>query len=95
MDPDTESIPDSPDEQARLVFENLDALLEVGGAGRGDVAHVTVFLTSNEHRALLNEQWLAWYPDPLDRPARHVIVGALPQNVVIQLEVVAAIDAGG
>src|SRR5215831_3013498 len=95
MDPATETIPDSPEEQARLVFENLEALLKVGGAGRGDIAHVTVFLSSNEHRVLLNDQWLAWYPDPLDRPARHVIVGPLPQNAVIQLEVVAAITSGG
>lgn len=93
MDPATQSVPDSPEEQVRLVFENLDKLLSVGGAGRGDVAHVTAFLTANEYRTLLNDRWLQWYPDPLDRPARHVIVGPLPQNVVVQLEVVAAVDS--
>lgn len=92
MDAKTSTIPDDPDEQVRLVFENLDALLEVGGADRGGVAHVTVFITDNEQRAKLNERWLEWYPEEGDRPARHVILGPLPQNVAIQLEVVAVAD---
>jgi 2-iminobutanoate/2-iminopropanoate deaminase len=91
MDPVTSVIPDDPAEQARLVFNNLRAVLAAGGADLGDVAKVTVFAADDSVRPLLNKEWLACFPDPDDRPARHVIVGALPRNVVIQLEVTAVI----
>lgn len=94
MDPATSEIPDDPAEQVRLLFENLDALLADGGADRSGIAHVAVFLTDNAHRPLLNERWTAWFPDEDDRPARHVVVGPLPRNVVIQAEVTAVVAEG-
>lgn len=95
MDPKTSEIPDDPRTQVELLFDNLDALLRDGGADRRGVAHVSVFLTDNAHRPLLNELWTAWYPDEDDRPARHVVVGPLPRNVVIQMEVTAVVDTSG
>ena len=41
-------------EQARQVFRNIGAILEAGGAGFGDVAKVTVYLTDVDDRAKIN-----------------------------------------
>lgn len=92
MDPATSQIPDDPAEQVRLIFENLEALLADGGADRDGIGFVSVFITDNAVRPLLNERWTAWFPDPDDRPARHVTLGPLPRNVVIQMEVTAVVD---
>lgn len=40
--------------QARQVFANMGAVLAAGGAGFGDVAKVTVFLTDVDDRPLVN-----------------------------------------
>jgi 2-iminobutanoate/2-iminopropanoate deaminase len=92
MDPKTGEIPDDPATQVRLLYENLDALLADGGADRSHVGFVSVFLTDNAYRSMVNEYWTAWYPDEDDRPARHTTLGPLPQNVVVQMEVTAILD---
>jgi 4-hydroxy-4-methyl-2-oxoglutarate aldolase len=92
MDPSTSTIPDDPDRQVALAFDNLAALLDAGGSSIGQIAHATVFLADNEQRERLNRHWTTWYPEEEDRPARHAIVGPLPQNVVLQLEVMAVAD---
>jgi 4-hydroxy-4-methyl-2-oxoglutarate aldolase len=81
MDPSTSTIPDDPDRQVELAFDNLAALLEAGGSSIGQIAHATVFLADNEHRDRLNRHWTAWYPSEDDRPARHAIVGPLLARV--------------
>lgn len=92
-DPRTGTVPDDPAEQAALAFANLRALLEDAGSGPDDVAHMTVFLESDQTRPLLNKEWCAMYPDPEDRPARHVVLTRLPSNIEIQLEIVAVAAA--
>lgn len=83
----TGKIPDDPKEQARLCFENTKAVLAKAGMDIGDVIRMTVLLTSDEYRDLVNEHWLAWYPDPARRPARHALVTPLRGKMVIQLEI--------
>jgi reactive intermediate/imine deaminase len=41
-------------EQARVVFRNLAAVLDAGGASVADVVKVTVFLTNVDDRPLIN-----------------------------------------
>src|ERR1700754_4357802 len=93
LDPETGGWPEEPRQQAENCFRNLEATLALAGSKMGDVGHMTVFVTDNAMRPHLNEFCLQHFPDPDNRPARHVIVHDLPPNVLIQLEVIAVIEA--
>ena len=78
--------------QAELAFANLKALLQAGGATLSDVVKLTVYIKENSVRDALNDQWLACFPDPHDRPARHTLVYDLQHGMWLQLEAMAVIQ---
>jgi 2-iminobutanoate/2-iminopropanoate deaminase len=80
-------------DQARCAFDNMRALLDAGEARLQDVVRMTVYIKDNSAREHVNAHWLACFPDPHDRPARHTLVYDLPGGMLLQLEVVAVIDA--
>jgi 2-iminobutanoate/2-iminopropanoate deaminase len=45
-------------------------------------------------RDAVNAQWLACFPDPADRPARHITVHDLQHGMLLQLEVLAVVTGG-
>jgi len=55
------------------------------------VVHVKAYIADNSLRELLNTEWLACFPDPHDRPARHTVVMDLPMGMLIQIEIVAVV----
>ncbi len=77
--------------QARLAFANLRALLTAGGATLGDVVKLAVTITDNTVREAINTEWLACFPEPHDRPARHITVHDLQHGMWLQLEVLAVV----
>ena len=84
-------VPDDPDAQIRNAFANMKAVVEVAGAGIGDIAKVEVALEDMSMRPKVNEQWLQMFPDEHDRPVRHSIERPLNANYIIQLEFVAVV----
>jgi 2-iminobutanoate/2-iminopropanoate deaminase len=88
-DPATGQLPASSAEQVRLAFANMDALLAAGGATLAHVAKLHITVHDNAVRDAINNEWLARFPDPQDRPARHIVVHALQHGMVLQLEVTA------
>lgn len=72
--------------QVAQAFANLDAVLQAGGASLRDLARLSVTLADDALRDEVNRQWLARFPDPADRPARHIALQALGHGMVIQLE---------
>lgn len=91
MDPANGQLAPDGQGQARLVFQNMRSLLQVGGASPEDVVRMTVYLKEDSMRAALNSEWLAAFPDPHDRPARHVLIHPLPGPMLIQVEIVAVV----
>lgn len=91
FEPGTGVLPDSFDEQTRHAFANMKTLVEGAGATLGDVAKVTVFLKDTTNRDPVNREWLALFPDPEDRPARHAIKADFEGKMLIQLEIVAVL----
>ena len=85
----TGAMPPDADTQAVNCFANLQAVLEAGGLGMGDVVKITVFVADEAHRAAVNKPWLRQYPDPAKRPARHALVMPLRAGMLIQLEALA------
>lgn len=90
-DPATGKLPADASEQVRYAFLNMDALLHASGADLGDVGRVTVFLADLALREHVNREWLARFPDPKNRPARHTLVEDLRGGMQVQLEIFAVV----
>ncbi len=90
-DPATDKLPPVGESQVHFMFQNLRTLLDVGGARLDDVVRMTVYLKDDTLREALNREWLAAFPDPHDRPARHVLIHALPGALLAQIEIVAVV----
>lgn len=90
IDPATGALPDDVVEQARLMFSNLARIMDAAGAGMDRVARMTVYVKVPEARAAVNAEWLAAFPDPASRPARHTLVNEqLPANMLVQCDATA------
>jgi 2-iminobutanoate/2-iminopropanoate deaminase len=92
-DPATDQLPEDAESQALFAFKNMGTLLEVGGATLNDVVRMTVYLKDDSLRDVLNKECLAAFPDPHDRPARHVHIHPLRGAMLIQIEIVAVVEA--
>lgn len=92
-DPATGQLPADAATQVRLAFANLDALLAVAGATLAHVVKLHVTVKDNSVREAINAEWLARFPDPQDRPARHIVLHELQHGMVLQLEVTAFVTA--
>lgn len=88
-DASTDALPADPLDQVKLAFSNLAAFLRCGGATWQDVVRLGVTVSDNALRDAVNAQWLEYFPDARDRPARHIVQAALQHGMVIQLEVTA------
>lgn len=85
-------LPSDAATQAQLAFTNLKTLLQAGGATLSSVVKLTVYVKDNSVREAINAEWLACFPDPNDRPARHILVYDLQHGMWLQLEVMAVIQ---
>lgn len=75
-------------EQAMQVMANINALLESAGLSFENVAKTTIFLSSMDHFAVVNEVYGSVFQG--DPPARSTVaVAGLPKNVDVEIEVTA------
>lgn len=88
-DPINGELPADIEGQAHNTFANLRAVLEAGGASMADVVKLSVTIHDNGVRDAVNTQWLAVFPDPEDRPARHITVTPLQHGMFLQIEAIA------
>lgn len=88
-DPATGQLPGDVPTQVSNTFANLRAVLQAGGASLDDVVKFSVTIKDNSVREHLNAVWLACFPDPHDRPARHIVVQDLQHGMWLQIEVMA------
>jgi len=91
-DPATGELPQDIAEQARNAFQNLRNVLAAGDASLAQVVKFDVTLNDEAARSALNTEWLAAFPDPADRPARHITVHELQHGMRLQIEVIAFIQ---
>jgi len=91
-DPVSGELPADTDSQVRNTFANLRAVLAAGGASMDDVVKFSVTIKDNAVRDVLNAAWLEAFPDPHDRPARHIVVADLQHGMQLQIEAMAVIS---
>ena len=78
--------------QTRQVMQNLTAVLKAANVEWRHVAKTTVFLRSMADFAAMNEVYAAVLGDA--RPARSTVaVAGLPRDVLVEIELVAALPA--
>jgi 2-iminobutanoate/2-iminopropanoate deaminase len=89
IDPATGAVPPGGFEaEARMAFENLGRVLEAAGLGLDRVVKTTVYLTSADDFAALNALFGEVFPT--SAPTRATPIVALPRNLRISIEAVAA-----
>jgi len=74
--------------QTDQVLTNINALLDAAGLSYQNVVKTTIFLSSMDHFAAMNEVYQRFFA--IDPPARSTVAAAgLPRGVDIEIEVVA------
>lgn len=89
IDPKTNQVQmGSVSDQSRLVLENIRAVLESAGLNFNHVIKSTIFLTSMNDFAAVNEVYGQYFKE--QPPARSTIaVAGLPKGVNVEIEVIA------
>jgi 2-iminobutanoate/2-iminopropanoate deaminase len=89
LDPATmEIVSGGVKEQTERVMANLDAVLKAAGSSFSKVVKTTVFLSTMDDFAAVNEVYGRAFGD--HRPARSTVAAkGLPRNVLVEIEVVA------
>jgi 2-iminobutanoate/2-iminopropanoate deaminase len=90
-DPATGDVPEDGAEQVRLMFENIRTLVGLGGGSIDDIVFMSVLLGDNSLREHINQHWLDMFPDPEDRPARHITKVEPSRRTSVQVEFVAVL----
>lgn len=92
-DPATGKVPPDLDAQCAQMFENVRSILAAAGGSPEDIIKMTVFITDRSLRETLNRHWVAMFPDPHSRPARHTQTSRdLAPPMQIQCDVLAVLE---
>ena len=88
IDPSSGEIPESFEDQAKNVMNNIKAILETAGFGFDNVVKTTIFLADMADFAKINEIYGACFPN--HKPARSCIqAAALPKGGKVEIETIA------
>ena len=92
-DPSTGVAPPEVERQCELLFANIRRVVEAAGGTAGDIIKVSMWVKDQSARAHLNREWLAMFPDPQSRPARHTFsYDHIPKGMLVQCEIVAILQ---
>ncbi len=83
------NVPDDVRAQLDNLFHHTGEMLAAAGAEWRHVVKMTFYLPSLDLRAELNDPWVAHFPDPDSRPARHT---QLSSGRTAQCDFVAFVD---
>jgi 2-iminobutanoate/2-iminopropanoate deaminase len=91
-DPDTGVVPPDLDLQCRFMFENVRKVIAAAGGTPDDIIKMTVWITDRGLRETLNRHWIAMFPDPHSRPARHTVTSRdLAPPMQVQCDLLAVV----
>ena len=89
VNPSTNEIPSSIEEQTHQVMKNIKAILTESGLSWEHVVKASIFLTDLNDFSTVNEIYASYFTTVF--PARECVqVAALPKNVSVEISVIAA-----
>jgi len=88
-DPESHGMPSSLDEQVGNIFTHVRELMRAAGGSTDDIVKMTVYLTEYRDRTALNDEWVAMFPDPANRPTRQVMAAQFDGDTLAQADLVA------
>ena len=92
MDPETGKIPEDPEKQVELVFQNVRRFMQAAGGKSEDIGRMNVYLQDERYRDLVNREWVKMFPDAGSRPARYAQVTNLREGALVQIEITAVLS---
>ena len=92
LDPSAGAFPDGLDEQVAILFANVRRVVEAGGGSTDDIVRVTFYVRDRSSRDAINREWVEMFPDSESRPARHTIVYAPADPMLVQCDIFAVIN---
>lgn len=88
IDPETGEMKENVVEQAEQSLKNIESILKEAGLSLGNVVKNTIFMTSLENAAEVNEVYARFFGE--SKPARAMVgVKELPKNALIEIESIA------
>ena len=78
-------------EQTRRTLDNVVAILTAAGASFDDVVMTRVYLTDTGDFAGMNEVYTSYVAEPF--PARTTVYVGLPAGMLVEIDVLAVLDA--
>jgi enamine deaminase RidA (YjgF/YER057c/UK114 family) len=85
---------ESPEAQCAVMFANLERLMAAAGGSTDHILKVEVWVKEPAYRAIVNQQWLAMFPDEHTRPARHTFITAdLAPGALMQCSILAVLPS--
>lgn len=94
-DPATGKVAADLDAQCAAMFDNVRRVIEAAGGTPEDIVKVTVWIADRSLREIMNRHWVAMFPDPHSRPARHTMTAQdLAPPMQIQCDIMAVLSEG-
>lgn len=88
------AFPEGPEAQCAVMFANLRRLMEAAGGSTDNILKLEVWVKEPGYRVIVNQQWLAMFPDEHARPARHTFISAdLSPGALMQCAVLAILPS--
>lgn len=86
---DDDKVPESFEDQARLVWRNIDAQLKAAGMSKADLVKVTTFL-ADRHHTMANREIRSEYLGSI-APAMSVVIASIfDEKWLLEVEAIAA-----
>ena len=92
QEPGNPVLPDTLAGQASLMFANVRRIMEAAGGTTDDIVKVTIYLKRGLDREPINSEWVAMFPDPANRPARHTVLYEPPGTFLVQCDITAYLE---
>ena len=77
--------------QAHHGLRNVESLVRAGGGTMADVGLITLLVQDYDDLPAINAEWVQMFPDPKDRPARHVIRMGVQRRSRVQHHMIAVV----
>jgi 2-iminobutanoate/2-iminopropanoate deaminase len=92
MEPGTRKTPPEIEGQCKLMFANVRSVMEAAGGTVDDIIKMVIWAKDKAFKEAVNKEWLAMFPDPHSRPARHTMLyNGFSGNALVQCEIVAVL----